>query len=176
MTDLKQGHPLVSKAKERLLEELKAAFYLAIYFATWFCALVFLGLTSLDGWPIPVAPFGFAVIKAILCAKFMLLAQAFFPITIKEDIGILRSLLKQSIVYLVVVLLLSWLESGLDGWIHHRGFIESLQAFDRNNFSHLVATALIYWLIVWPYLIYSGIKLSLGDITTRQILLGKPKN
>jgi glucan phosphoethanolaminetransferase (alkaline phosphatase superfamily) len=176
MTDLNQAHPLLGKAKEKLLEELKSAFYLAIYFATWFCAMVFLGLTALDGWPIPLAPFGFALIKAILCAKFMLVAQAFFPIVVKEEIGILRSLLKQSLVYLIVVLLLTCLESGLDGWIHHRGLIESLKSFDHNNIAHLIATSLMYWLIVWPYLILTGIKLSLGNDTTKQILLGKRKN
>jgi hypothetical protein len=176
MTELKQTHPLISKAKEKLLEELKAAFYLSIYFATWFCAMVFMGLTTLDGWPIPLAPFGFALFKAILCAKFMLVAQAFFPITVKEDIGILRSLLKQSFFYLIIVLLLSWFEFGLDGWIHHRGFIESLESFGHHNVAHLVATSFMYWLIVWPYLIFSGIRLSLGPEATKKILLGKRKD
>jgi len=37
------------------------------------------------------------------------------------------------------------------------------------------AMAIIYWLIIWPYLIYSGVTLILGDKETLEILFGSKK-
>ena len=74
--------------KEKAKEEFVKAFQLTVYFGTWFCALAFLGATSLDERPIPLSIFGFALFKAAICAKFMLVAQAAFPIKVDRKHGV----------------------------------------------------------------------------------------
>jgi hypothetical protein len=110
-SDIK-SHSFKEKAKDEFIK----AFKLTLYFGAWFCALAFLGATSLDERPIPLSIFGFALFKAAICAKFMLLAQAVFPIKVDKKHGIVGSLLLESLVYLLVVLGLNYLEAGVHGY------------------------------------------------------------
>jgi hypothetical protein len=158
--------------KEKAKEEFVKAFHLTAYFGVWFCALTFLGATSLDERPIPLSIFGFALFKAAICAKFMLVAQAVFPIKVDKTNGIVSSLIIESLVYLVVVLGLNYLEAGVHGLIHGKDFLISMTEFGQSNPMRVVAMSIVYWLIVWPYLLLMGMTLMLGGNTTLEILFG----
>ena len=163
--------------KEKAKEEFVKAFQLTIYFGTWFCALAFLGATSLDERPIPLSIFGFALFKAAICAKFMLIAQAAFPIKVDRKHGVVSSLFLESVIYLLVVLGLNYLEAGVHGLIHGKAFLISMTEFDQSNPLHVVAMSIVYWLIVWPYLLLTGMSMMLGSNATLEILFGnKPKS
>jgi len=162
-------HSFKAKAKE----EIAKALQLTIYFGIWFCALAFLGATSLDEKPISLTIFGFALIKAALCAKFMLVGQAFFPIKVNKNNGIVNSLILESLLYLMIVLGLNYLEAGIHGLIHGKDFISSIADFGRSNPLHVVAMSIVYWLIVWPYLLLMGFRLAIGSTETLEILFGK---
>lgn len=166
--ETKPHHSFKEKAKEEFIK----AFQLTLYFGVWFCALAFLGATTLDERPIPLSIFGFALFKAAICAKFMLLAQAVFPIKVNKKHGIVSSLLLESFVYLLVVLSLNYVEAGIHGLIHGKEFLISMTAFGQSNPLHVVAMSIIYWLIVWPYLLFVGMTLILGNNTTLKILFG----
>ena len=165
----------IHKLKEGVIEEAKKAFALTIYLGTWFCAITFLAATELNERPIPLSIFAFALIKAAITAKFLLIAQAAFPIKVDKQHGIVKSLFKESIVYIVVVIGLNYLEAGVRGLMNHKEFIASMAAFGDSDPLRVLAMAIIYWLIIWPYLIYSGVTLVLGDKETLQILFGSKK-
>ena len=158
--------------KEKVREEFVKAFQLTIYFGTWFCALAFLGATSLDERPIPLSIFGFALFKAAICAKFMLVAQAAFPIKVNEKHGVVSSLFLESMIYLLVVLALNYLEAGVHGLIHGKDFFISMTEFGQSNPLRVVAMSIVYWLIVWPYLLLTGMSMMLGSNATLEILFG----
>lgn len=158
--------------KEKAKEEFVKALQLTAYFGVWFCAITFLGATSLDERPIPLSIFGFALLKAGVCAKFLMLAQAAFPISVDKKHGIVSSLLMESLVYLLVVLGLNYLEAGVHGLIHGKEFISSMAEFGRSNPLRVLAMSIIYWLIVWPYLLLMGMTLMLGSNATLKILFG----
>jgi hypothetical protein len=158
--------------KEKAKEEFIKASSLTLYFGVWFCALAFLAATISDQDPIKPVPFGFALIKAGLCAKFMLIAQAIYPIAIDKEHGLFQSLFKKSLFYLFLVLILSYLESGVDGLIHHTGFIEGLLDFGHRNPLRILAMSIVYWLIVWPYLLFCGVNIALGSLSAKELLFG----
>jgi hypothetical protein len=158
--------------KQGLVEEAKKAFILTMYFGAWFCSLTLLGITTLDERPIPLSPFGFALIKAGICAKFMLIALAIFPIKVDKDDGVIKSLFIESIIYLVIVIALNYLEAGVEGLIHGKEFFISMSAFGQANPLHVLSMAIVYWLIVWPYLIFIAVKAKLGPSTTLAIFFG----
>jgi len=178
MSNPKSQDLIVQKAsvKSKLEGEFKKGISLSIYFGIWFCALAFLGATTLREWPIPLRMFGFALIKAGLCAKFMLIGEAAFPFNPNRRLGIVPSLLAQSLIYLAIVLLLNFLESGLEGVIHGKEFVSSLAAFGNGDPLHILALLIVYWLIVWPYLLFTGMSIVLGNTHTIAILFGPPKN
>jgi hypothetical protein len=161
-------HPFINKVEE----EAKEAFFLSVYFASWFCALTFLAATSLNERPIPLAIFGVSLIKAALCAKFMLIGQAIVPIKVNKDYGILKSLFIESLIYLMVVLSLNYLEAGIHGLIKGKSFINSMADFDQSNPLKVVAMCIVYWLIVWPYLIFNGMKLIMGRDKMMNLFFG----
>jgi hypothetical protein len=158
--------------KEKAEKEFIKALQLTIYFGSWFCALAFLAATSLDERPIPLSIFGFALFKAAICAKFMLIAQAAFPIKVNERHGLVSSLLLESLIYLLVVLGLNYLEAGVHGLIHGKAFLISMTEFGQSNPLRVVAMSIVYWLIVWPYLLLTGMSIMLGGNTTIKILFG----
>ena len=158
---------------EKLEGEAKKALVLTAYFGTWFCALTFLAVTNSEGHPITFSIFGLALIKAGLCAKFMLIAQAIFPIKISKNHGIIKSLFLESLFYIFVVLSLNYIEAGVEGLIHGKNFIDAMTSFGQKNPLHVLAMTMVYWLIVWPYLVLVGIRLALGEDTTLNILFGK---
>ena len=170
-----QDKPIPLTLKQKAIEEVKEAFALTIYFGTWFCALSFLAATILDERPIPLSMFGFAIIKAAFCAKFLLIGQAIFPIKVKVGHGILRSLLIESLVYLVIVLALNYLEAGVRGLFDGKEFLISMTEFGNSNPLKVVAMSIVYWLIVWPYLVFMGMELAMGSKFTSALLFGRKK-
>ena len=175
MTNNTVSQPNHHSLKDKLKEEAKKAFALTLYLGTWFCAITFFAATALEERPIPLSIFGFAIIKAGIAAKFMLIAQAAYPIKVNKEHGIVNSLLFESFVYLIFVLALNFLEAGIDGLIHGKEFISSMAAFGNGEPIRIIAMAILYWLIVWPYLIFMGLNQALGNTATLAILFGSKK-
>jgi hypothetical protein len=175
MTNTTVGQPNHHSLKEKLKDEAKKAFGLTLYFGAWFCAITFVAATALEERPIPLSIFGFALIKAGISAKFMLIAQAAYPIKINKEHGSVNSLLFESIGYLIFVLALNFLEAGIDGLIHGKECISSMRAFGNGEPLRIFAMSILYWLIVWPYLIFMGVNQALGNTATLAILFGSKK-
>lgn len=149
--------------KEKLIDESKKALALTLYLGIWFCALSFLAATLLDERPIPLRIFGFALVKAGITAKFLLIGQAIYPIKVDKAHGIVKSLFVESLIYIVIVLALNFLEAGIEGAIHGKQFFESMTAVSQSNPLKLVALSIVYWLIIWPYLMLTGMQLIMGQ-------------
>ena len=175
MTNNTVSQPNHHSLKDKLKEEAKKAFALTLYLGTWFCAITFFAATALEERPIPLSIFGFAIIKAGIAAKFMLIAQAAYPIKVNKEHGIVNSLIFESIVYLAFVLALNFLEAGVDGLFHGKEFIPSMAAFGNGEPIRIFAMAILYWLIVWPYLIFMGVNQAIGNTATLAILFGSKK-
>ena len=156
----------------RIKDELIQASLLALYFAAWFCAIAFFSFALLREAAIPITPFGLAIIKAALCAKFMMIGKAIFPLKVDANRGLIKSIFWHSIVYLLIVIALSFLESGIDGLLHGKSFIESVSSFGHGDPIYIAALSIMYWLILWPYLIVLGLNQSFGNTAFRTILFG----
>ena len=169
-------NPPIKEVKESLRHRVKDEFVqaslLALYFAAWFCAIAFFTFALLREEAIPITPFGLAIIKAGLCAKFMMIGKAMFPLRVDANRGLVKSLFWHSIAYLGVVIALSFVEAGVDGLLHGKSFLESVSSFGHGDPVYIAALSLMYWLIVWPYLIVLGLNQSLGNKTVRTILFG----
>ena len=175
MTNNTVSQPNHHSLKDKLKEEAKKAFALTLYLGTWFCAITFFAATALEERPIPLSIFGFAIIKAGIAAKFMLIAQAAYPLKVNKEHGIVNSLIFESFVYLAFVLALNFLEAGVDGLFHGKEFIPSMAAFGNGEPIRIFAMAILYWLIVWPYLIFMGVNQAIGNTATLAILFGSKK-
>jgi len=158
--------------KEKIKEEFIKVGLLSLYFAIWFCALAFLAATRFQHDELKLPVFGFALIKATLCAKFMVLTQAIYPMDYDRSRGLFGALFIKSILYLFSILFLSYLESGIGSLIHGAGFLAGIFNFGHGDPLNILALSIVYWLIVWPYLVFCGISISLGKISTRELFFG----
>jgi hypothetical protein len=158
--------------RQRIQEEFIQATLLALYFAAWFCSIAFFTLAVLREAAIPITPFGLALIKAGLCAKFMMIGKAIYPLKVDANRGLIKSIFWHSIVYLLIVIALSVLESGIDGLLHGKSFLESIASFGHGDPVYIAAISIMYWLILWPYLIVLGLNQSMGNQAVNTILFG----
>ena len=173
MTDQNaSAQPAKSSLRHRIKDEFVQASLLALYFAAWFCAIAFFTFAVLREEAVPITPFGLAIIKAGLCAKFMMIGKAIFPLKVDANRGLIKSIFWHSIVYLLIVIALSFLESGIDGLLHGKSFLESIASFGRGDPIYITSIAIMYWLILWPYLILLGLQQSMGDEAVHTILFG----
>jgi hypothetical protein len=166
------AQPAKPSLRHRIKDEFVQATLLALYFAAWFCAIAFFTFAVLREEAVPITPFGLAIIKAGLCAKFMMIGKAIFPLKVDANRGLIKSIFWHSIVYLLIVIALSFLESGIDGLLHGKSFIESIASFGRSDPIYITSIAIMYWLIIWPYLILLGLQQSMGDEAVHTILFG----
>ena len=166
-TEVKKG------LRYKIKDEFVQASLLALYFAAWFCAIAFFSFALLREAAIPITPFGLAIIKAGLCAKFMMIGKAIYPLKVDARRGLIKSIFWHSIAYLGIVLALSFAEAGIDGLFHGKSFLESLSSFGHGDPVYIAALSLMYWLIIWPYLIVLGLNQSLGNTAVHTILFGK---
>ena len=113
MTNSAKNSPNKPGLKLKLEDEMKKALSLTLYFGIWFCAITFMATTALEERPIPLTLFGFALIKAGLSAKFMLIAQAAYPIKVDKAHGIVGPLFIESIVYIIVIIALNYIEASV---------------------------------------------------------------
>jgi hypothetical protein len=148
---MNSSNPPAKEAKEGLRHRIKDEFIqaslLALYFAAWFCAIAFFSFALLREAAIPITPFGLAIIKAGLCAKFMMIGKALFPLRVDVNRGIVKSLFWHSIAYLGIVLALSFVEAGIDGLFHGKSFLESVSSFGHGDPVYITALSIMYWLI-----------------------------
>ena len=62
-----------------LWAEIRKVFHLTVYFGIWFSALTFLLHETEGRAGLPLEAWGFAWIKAAICAKFLLVGQLLIP-------------------------------------------------------------------------------------------------
>ena len=153
----------------------KKGLILQIYLAVWFCALVFLSDAILQTDGVPYIGYGFAILKASALSRFMLIGQKLFPLEFIKGSSALWLLFRRSVIDTSFVLVVSFLFAGVEGFIHSKGFIESLRNFGGGNIEHIAALTLCYWLIILPYLAYCSLKRAMGAELLEAYLLGRKK-
>jgi len=142
---------------KRVAGEAKKAFYLTLYFGFWFSALTLLNHEILKQNGLPYVHWGLAWIKAGLCAKFMLIGQAIYPMQHSRGSDLWHIVLPRSFVYLAVVFVLSVAEELVVGLIHGETAMVAIQHFANGTPAYAFALAWVYWLILVPYLLMGAL-------------------
>lgn len=143
---------------QRILEELKKAFYLTLYFGLWFSALTLLTHEILQQDGLPYGHIGLAWIKAAICAKFILIGQAIYPMRHSQGNDLWQIVLPRSFVYLAVVFALSVVEVVCEGMYHGDSFSVALHHFADGSPIYAFALAWVYWLILVPFLLMGSLE------------------
>jgi GYF domain 2 len=161
--------------KQRLERELFEYVMISAYLFVCFAALLFYKSAILRSEGIEFAPFGIAVVKALIIGKFVLVLHA---LKIGESKGgpavLVIDVLKKSIVFLVFLSFLAVLEEIIAGFIHGREIREVVGEIGGGTMQEALATGILLLLILIPYFTFRIVSVRLGEGVLRRILTERP--
>jgi hypothetical protein len=152
---------------KRVTDELKEFAVVALYLYVCFTAILYLKASILKAHNIEFAPFGFAAVKALICAKFVSLGHIFHVGERFKSLPLIWPTLYKSGAFLVFLIILNALEEIVVGLIHHRAVTESLAEFGGGTLDQLIATSIVGLLILIPFFAFR----TLGELVGEQNLV-----
>jgi hypothetical protein len=152
--------------RERAVEEIRRFALLTAYFYACFAAVFYYRAAVLQAQGISYEHFGLAIVKAALCAKFVLTGHLFHIGERFKNMPLVVPTLYGATVFLLVLAVLTLIEEILVGAIHGRTVLESVAEATGGDFHQLLATMFMVFLILIPYFALRA----LGGIVGEKIL------
>jgi hypothetical protein len=152
---------------KRAAHELKQFLIIAVYLYVCFTALAYLKAAILQAHGIAFAPFGFAAVKALICAKFLSIGYVFHLGERYKKHALVWPILHRSFVFLALLIVLTVLEELIVGYLHHRTFADSIAEIGGGTVHQAIATLIILLLILIPFFAFR----SLADVLGERVLL-----
>jgi hypothetical protein len=160
--------------KQRLDHELKEFVAISLYFYICFAAIVFYKAAVLQAEGIGYAPFGLAVVKALILGKFVLLGQAAHVGERFAQKPLIYPILYQSAIFLAMLVALTVVEEATVGVIHGHTIAQSVADIAGGTWTQIAATCFLLWLILLPYFGFRQIGKALGEGQLRRMLFVGP--
>jgi hypothetical protein len=157
---------LPSKAAiaERAETEAKELFFLTLYLFIVFSALVFLksAIMAADG--VHWGYWGFAAIKAILVAKFILIGRALHIGEGLRTRPLIWQTLHKAIAFTIFVAILSVIEDAVIGMgVHGKTFSQSIADLGGGTVKQMIATEFIVFLVFVPLFAFGALSEVMED-------------
>ena len=151
--------------RERAVGELREFTVIAVYLWVCFTALAYLKFAILEAHGIAFAPFGFAAIKAVICAKFVSLGHALHMGERFKKQALIWPVLHKSLVFLLLLLVLNVAEEAVVGWMHGRSLADLLNEIGGGTRDQMIATTIIMLLILIPFFMFRALTEVVGERT-----------
>jgi hypothetical protein len=152
------AHTLHRRLRHELIEYGLISAYLYVCFG----ALILYKAAILQAQGIVYAPYGLAVVKALILAKFMLLGHA---VRIGDRYGwrLVHVIIYKSLAFLLLLIILSGIEEAVSGMLHGRSIGASLTDLGGGTLWQFLATSLIMLLILVPYIAFREVSAAFGE-------------
>ena len=160
MSDVESSKEPIGK---RITDEVIEFAVIAAYLYVCFTAVLFLKASILKAEGIPFAPFGFAAVKALILAKFVSVGHALHLGERFKNLPLIWPTLYRSLVFLLLLLILSAVEDVVAGLIHDRRVADSLAEMGGGTPSQMLATVFVMFLILVPFFAFRVLGETVGD-------------
>ncbi|MDR3530591.1 MAG: hypothetical protein P4L90_08585 [Rhodopila sp.] len=150
---------LAKRARHELVQYAAVFAYLYVCFA----ALLFYKASILRGQGISYTPYGLAVVKALILAKFILLGHALKIGGPSTRGRLMFAILHKSLLFLPLLIVLSVVEEATVALLHGHSAREAVAALAGGTLPEAFATSLLMLLILLPYFAFREISFSLGE-------------
>ena len=148
---------------KKVSDELVEFAVIAAYLYVCFTALLFLKASILRAEGIPFAPFGFAAVKALICAKFASLGLALHVGERFKSLPLVWPTLYRSLAFLLLLVILSVIEDVVAGLIHDKRIADSLAEMGGGTPSQMIATVFVMFLILVPFFAFRVLGEAVGE-------------
>ncbi len=149
---------------QRLRRELSEYLVISVYLFVCFGALLFYKAAILHSDGIEFAPFGIAIVKALVVGKFVLILHAFKIGESKGGAAVLfADILKKSALFLIFLIVLTVVEEIIVGLLHGRSVMEAIGEIGGGTLQQALATSVLMLLILIPYFTCRLVAVRLGE-------------
>jgi len=148
---------------KRITDEFKEFVVVAAYLLVCFTAILYLKSAILRAHGVAFEPFGFAAVKAFICAKFVSIGHVLHVGERFKSLPLIWSTLYRSLAFLALLIVLNALEEIIAGVVHHRSLAESLNEFGGGSLDQLIATSFVGLLILIPFFAFRTLGEVLGE-------------
>jgi len=166
---MQSNNPSKVSIGKRLTDELKEIAIIAAYLYVCFAAILYLKFSILKAHGIEFALFGFAAIKALICAKFVSLLEIFHVGERFKSLPLIWPTLYKSFIFLILLIILNALEEIATGLIHNKTIAESLADFGGGTLDQLIATSIVGLLILIPFFAFRTLGEVVGQTNLREL-------
>lgn len=160
--------------KQRLMHELFEYLLISTYLYVCFGTLLFYEASIRQSDGIAFAPYGIAIVKALIVGKFVLILHA---LGIGERWGgagiLLADILKKSVLFLLGLGALTVAEEVIVGYFHGRTAMEAIGEIGGGSLQQAVATSILMLLILIPYFTFRVVAAHLGESYLWTLLAGR---
>jgi hypothetical protein len=156
--------------RERIKAELREFAVLATYLFVCFGALAGLKAAILSAEGIIFSPWVFALIKALVCAKFLLVGRWFgLGDGLAAKYPLIVSTLYRSMAFLLVLGCLTLIEEAVVGHLHGETLVASVGGIGGGTLAQFVATSVILLLVLIPFFAFRALGEVIGEKTLARL-------
>jgi hypothetical protein len=148
---------------QRAIHEFKELVFISLYLYITLGAVILVKTAVLHAEGIEYAPWGIAIVKAVVLAKFMLLGDA-MKIGVRFGARpLIWPTLYKAFAFLVLLIILTVIEEAVVGLFHHRSIAASLGELVGPRLEETLAGYLIMLLVLIPYFAFRVLGEALGE-------------
>ncbi len=158
----------------KLKHEITRWLILSAYFTVFFVALDYFQYATLKmAHDVTTGMIVLGVVKAGLCAKFLMISQKIFPIRLNNNHPLIMHILRRSLLYVIMVVVLMAIEETVIAKFHHKDILNSITGLTPGSGTMFLSLMFLYWIMVVPYAMFSALNDYWGDNKLVKLFLSK---
>src|SRR5271163_1848096 len=148
---------------QRAVHEFKEIAILTAYLWVTLGAVILMKAAVLHDAGVSFTPWGIAIVKALVLAKFILIGRAMNVGERFHDRPLIWPTLHKSFAFLVLLVVLNIIEEVVVGLFHHQSIVASLGELTGAKLYETIAGILIMLLVLIPYIAWGVLSEALGE-------------
>jgi hypothetical protein len=148
---------------QRAVHELKEFVILTVYLYVTLGAVVLMKTAVLHTQGIEFVPWGIAIVKALVLAKFMMLGNAMRIGERYPTSPLIWPTLHKAFVFLLLLVILTIIEEAVVGLFHHQSIVASLSDLVGRRLEETLAGFVILLLVLIPFFAFRVLGEALGE-------------
>ena len=148
---------------QRAMRELKELVFISLYLYVTLGAVIMMKTAVLHTQGIAFTPWGIAIVKAVVLAKFMLLGNAMKLGKHTATSPLIWPTLHKAFALLVLLMIMTTIEEAVVGLFHHQSMAASLGELFGRRLPETLAGYLIMLLVLIPYSAFMILDEALGE-------------
>jgi len=161
-------------AKERLREELRKYLFVSAYLFVCFAVLLLYRSAILRDVGQHFAPFGTALVKALVLGKFLLIGEAVGVGTRLPAGTLARRIVTRTLLLAALLIVLTIIEEVVVGLVHHQPVAQALAEFFGQALPEKLAGCLVMVLVLLPLVAATEFRHAVGAGTLSRLLQSRP--